>query len=86
MAEELEPKTKYDVEVRVQIEITGDEEAAYAAVDTIMQRAWDTDDGRKWAQPKWHFEMLEGAVTTVANITGDEITEPAQTSVEEEPS
>jgi len=86
MAEELEPTT-YQVEVLVEIKIAGDEEAAYAAVDTIMQRAWDTDDGRKWAQPKWHFEMLEDCVTAVANITGDEVTKPedqaAQTSVEE---
>jgi len=65
MAEELEPKTKYQVEVLVEIEIAGDEEAAFAAVDTIMQRAWDTDDGRKWAQPKWHFEMLEDCVNVI---------------------
>jgi hypothetical protein len=59
MAEEL--KT-YQVEVLVEVKMAGDEDAAYAAVDTIMQRAWDTDDGRKWAKPRWHFEMLEGCV------------------------
>jgi hypothetical protein len=60
MAEEL--KTTYQVEVLVEVAIAGDEDAAYAAVDTIMQRAWDTDDGRKWAKPAWHYEMFEGCV------------------------
>jgi len=64
MAEELEPTT-YQVEVLVEIKIAGDEEAAFAAVDTIMQRAWDTDDGRKWAKPRWHFEMREDCVNVI---------------------
>jgi len=58
--------TTYQVEVFVEVKITGDEQAAYAAVDTIMQRAWDTDDGRKWAKPRWHFEMLEDCVNVSA--------------------
>jgi len=62
MAEEL---TTYQVEVFVEVKITGDEQAAYAAVDEIMQRAWDTDDGRTWVKPKWHFEMLEDCVNVI---------------------
>jgi hypothetical protein len=67
MAEEL--KT-YQVMVAVEIKIAGDEDIAVDTVDVIMQRAWDTDDGRKWAKPKWHFEISgPGAVT---DITTDE--------------
>jgi hypothetical protein len=62
MAQEL--KT-YQVEVLVEVKITGSEEVAYTAVDDIMQRAWDTDDGRTWVNPKWHFEMLEGCVADI---------------------
>lgn len=66
-------KTKYQAEVLVEIEITGDDQAAYEAVDTIMQRAWETDDGRTWAWPKWHFEMLEGCVNVIepAEVTDE---------------
>jgi len=67
-AEEL---TTYQVEVLVEVKMAGDENAAYTAVDEIMQRAWDTDDGRTWVKPKWHFEMLEGCV---ADITPDDET------------
>jgi hypothetical protein len=62
-AEEL---TTYQVEVLVEVKLAGGEDAAYDAVDTIMQRAWDTDDGRKWAKP-WHYEMFEGCV----NVSGE---------------
>jgi hypothetical protein len=57
---------RFEVEVKVEVEIPGDEEAAYTAVDDIMQRAWDTDDGRTWVKPKWHFEISgPGAVTEI---------------------
>jgi hypothetical protein len=76
-AEEL---TTYQVEVLVEVKMAGDENAAYTAVDEIMQRAWDTDDGRKWVQPKWHFEMLEDcvSVTTDGPVPSDEtVKEPS---------
>jgi diaminopimelate decarboxylase len=74
-AEEL---TTYQVEVLVEVKMAGDENAAYTAVDEIMQRAWDTDDGRKWVQPKWHFEMLEGCVNVIGGAgAGAEGAEPS---------
>ena len=67
MAEEL---NRYQVEVTVEVAIPGDETAAYTVVDEIMQRAWDTDDGRTWVKPKWHFEISgPGAVTVVTDET-----------------
>jgi len=58
----------YQVEVLVEVKTTGDEQEAFATVDTLMQRAWDTDNRRPQVQP-WHFEMLEGCV---ADITEEE--------------
>jgi hypothetical protein len=56
----------YQVMVAVEVKIPGDEDIAVDVVDVIMQRAWDTDDGRKWAHPKWHFEISgPGAVTDI---------------------
>lgn len=60
--------TKYEADVTIELEIDGDDEAAYQAVDEIMQRAWDTDRGRKWIDQKWHFSMTPGSV---ANVTED---------------
>jgi hypothetical protein len=69
MAEEL---TTYQVEVLVEVKMVGDEDAAYTAVDEIMQRAWDTDDGRKWVKPKWHFEISgPGAVSVTVDGPAD---------------
>jgi hypothetical protein len=65
-----ELKTRYQVAVDVEIEIAGDETAAYTIVDDIMQRAWDTDDGRTWVKPKWHFEISgPGAVSNISQLT-----------------
>lgn len=64
--------TKYVAEVQVEVELDdtdmGEEEAfdeAFKQVDVLMQRAWDTDQGRHHVK-KWHFTMLEGAVEAVA--------------------
>lgn len=69
--------SKYEVAVVIELELddTGvnvnDEtqqdaqfELAFQQADVIMQRAWDTDQGRHHVR-KWHFSMLEGAVTAV---------------------
>ena len=76
--------SKYEVAVIIELELddTGvnvnDEaqedaqfEEAFKQADVIMQRAWDTDQGRHHVG-KWHFSMLEGAVTQIdAPIAGD---------------
>ncbi len=60
----------FEVEVILTVKLSGDEEAAYAQVDTIMQRAWDTDRGRHHVGP-WHFAMLEGCVADVTKDVQD---------------
>ena len=80
-AEEL---TTYQVEVLVEVKMAGDENAAYTAVDEIMQRAWDTDDGRTWVKPKWHFEMLEGCVG-LADALRDVVGDACESHAEFEP-
>lgn len=60
------PKRKFEVEVLVELELDGDEEAAFAAVDVLMQSAWDrTQGGTTIRAPHWHFSMLEGCVADV---------------------
>lgn len=61
---------KYRVPVFVEVELDIDdvdgEAAAVAAVDETLQRAWDTDQGRKWITQGWHFEIeLPAEVTRV---------------------
>jgi len=58
--------TKYQADVTIELDLDGDDETAFRAVDEIMQRAWDTDRGRKWVDQKWHFSMTPGCV---ANVT-----------------
>lgn len=64
-----EQKRKYQVEVLIELELdepvdeTGN--TAYQAVDEIMQRAWETDTGRRWVDQKWHFSMLEDCVVDI---------------------
>jgi len=61
--------TKYVADVQVEVELEGDEEMAYKVIDETLQRAWDTDQGRKWITDRWHFEMLEGCVTAIEETT-----------------
>jgi hypothetical protein len=62
----LEPKRKFEVEVLVELELPGDEDAAFKAVDVLMQSAWDrTQGGETIGGPRWHFSMLEGCVDDV---------------------
>jgi hypothetical protein len=58
--------TKYIVEAQIEIELEGEEEfdEAFALADVILQRAWDTDQGRHHVH-KWHFSILEDAVRVV---------------------
>ena len=61
--------TKYEAEVTIELDVDGDDEAAFAAVDEIMQRAWDTDQGRTWQTQKWNFEMSGvGCIAKVADV------------------
>jgi hypothetical protein len=76
--------SKYEVAVLIELELddTGvnvsddpvDQEAqfelAFQQADVIMQRAWDTDQGRHHVK-KWHFSILEGAVTEIDPVAGD---------------
>jgi hypothetical protein len=54
--------------ITVTVDDNPDLDAAYdarALVDTILQRAWDTDQSRHHVK-KWHFELLdEGLVTEI---------------------
>lgn len=54
--------------ITVTVEDNPDLDAAYdarAQVDELLQRAWDTDNGRHHVK-KWHFELLdEGLVTEI---------------------
>lgn len=68
--------TKYAVEVTVQLEL--DDEgvadaddrfnAAWDQVETILQRAWDTDQSRHHVK-KWNFVMCEGVVQQLEEST-----------------
>ena len=60
--------TKYQADVTIELNLDGDDEAAFRAIDEIMQRAWDTDRGRRWVDQEWHFSMTPGSV---ANVTGE---------------
>jgi hypothetical protein len=69
--------TKYEAQVTIEVDVDGDEEVAFAAVDEIMQRAWDTDQGRAWQTQKWHYAMHGiGYVTKV--ISPEEAREDAR--------
>lgn len=58
----------YEVEVIVTVTVDGEEDAARTEVDQILQRAWDTDQGRHHVE-QWHFELLdEGLVTDVTDL------------------
>jgi hypothetical protein len=58
----------YEVEVIVTVTVDGDETEARNQVDVILQRAWDTDQGRHHVKG-WHFELLdEGLVTDVTDL------------------
>jgi hypothetical protein len=58
----------YVVETRVEVEIDSDDldafDEAKREVDELMQRAWDTDQGRHHVK-KWHFTILDDAVVEV---------------------
>jgi len=61
--------TKYEAEIKIELDVDGDEEAAFAAVDEIMQRAWNTDEGRRWIDQTWHYSMSGvGCVTAVGAV------------------
>lgn len=61
----------YRVPVFVEVSLGGDEDAAYAAVDAIMQSAWDrTRGGETIAGPRWHFEMEPGTVSKIDDPLG----------------
>ena len=60
--------TKYQADVTIELDLDGDDEAAFRAIDEIMQRAWDTDRGRRWVDQAWHFSMTPGCVS---NVTED---------------
>lgn len=49
------------VEVELDLEGTDAELEAVNVVDVVMQRAWDTDQGRHHVK-KWHFEIAEDAL------------------------
>ena len=64
---------KYAVDVTIEIELedgTG-EEAAAEAVDELLQRAWDTDRGRKYLPNagSWHFEMASSSANRIDETT-----------------
>jgi hypothetical protein len=66
------PAAQRTFEVEAVITVTVDDnpdlDAAYdarAQVDELLQRAWETDNGRHFVK-KWHFELLdEGLVTEI---------------------
>jgi hypothetical protein len=59
-------RRKFEGEVLIEIEMDGDEDAAFNAIDQIMQAAWDrTQGGTTIGGPTWHFTMLDGAVADV---------------------
>lgn len=76
--------SRYEVTVTIELELDDDpnvsdesaEDAqfdeAFERADVIMQRAWDTDQGRHHVK-KWHFSLHEGAVTRVDPVAGDPI-------------
>lgn len=56
-------KRTFEVEVLIEIEMAGDEDAVFTAVDAIMQANWDrTQGGSTVGGPKWHYTMLDGSV------------------------
>lgn len=64
------PATQHSFEVEVLLTVKADDETgARAAVDEILQRAWDTDRGRHHVSHDWHFEMLDdGLVTDITEL------------------
>jgi hypothetical protein len=72
---------KYHVPVMIELELDLDdvdgEIEAVKAVDELLQRAWDTDQGRKY-QPhaaSWHFELEGGADRIDETVSVDEAVE-----------
>ena len=74
----------YQVEVLVEVRLPVDPEdpdgdagfeKAHAIVDTTLQRAWDTDQGRGFGHRvhPWHFEMFEDAVKIVDKVPAAEV-------------
>jgi hypothetical protein len=68
--------TRYLVEALIEVEIDNDDldgpTEAVTQADLILQRAWDTDQGRRHLVGKWHFEIPEdGAVMLAA--AGEEV-------------
>jgi hypothetical protein len=59
----------FEVEAVITVTVNGDETEARAQVDTILQRAWDTDRSRHSVKG-WHFELLDGGLVT--DITEEE--------------
>jgi hypothetical protein len=59
-----EEKRTFECPVFIEIEMAGDEDTAYLAIDAIMQSAWDrTQGGTTIGGPKWHFTMTPGSVS-----------------------
>lgn len=70
MAESPTART-YEVEALVTVTVDGDEYDARAAVDALLQDAWNhTQGGRTTHQPPWQFELLDGGLIT--DITEEE--------------
>ena len=68
------PKRKFEGEVLIELELDGDEEAAFRAIDVLMQSAWDrTQGGSTIGGPRWHFTMLEGAVAEITPSIEDTV-------------
>lgn len=56
----------YEVDVTIELDVEGDPEEALTVTDVVMQRAWDTDQGRRWVDQKWHYSISGvGAVTKI---------------------
>ena len=69
--------TKYVADIQIEVELKGAEDSedeAFKVVDNILQRAWDTDQGRAWLAKNWHFEMTEGCVRLVVDELPDGVT------------
>ena len=65
--------TKYEAQVTIEVDLDLDDldgiNVAYQAVDEIMQRAWSTDEGRRWIDQTWHYSMSGvGCVTEIVEI------------------
>lgn len=62
---------EFEAKVLIKLELDGNVDDAQEAVDVVMQRAWDTDNGRRWLDQKWSFSVPEGCVTDVTKEEAD---------------